>query len=91
MIVEEIVWNEMFSESSGESFKRCDKVEVGLNSMIEKGNANKSRRTWNKGVNKLVMKCHLMCQQFWRGYRKMYDIYQDIGNAEESRTFWSDI
>ena len=31
MILDKIVWNEMFGASSDESFKGFDEVEVGLN------------------------------------------------------------
>ena len=30
MIIDEIVWNEIFGESSDESFKGFDEVEMGL-------------------------------------------------------------
>ena len=90
-IVDEIVWNEMFGESSKESFKGLHEVEVGLNSIMEESNINKeqrnetdmSKRTWNKEVNKLVMKCYLLSEQSKREYRRrICDIWQDIGTFE---------
>ena len=73
------------------TFKGFDAVEVGLNSIMEENNANKEqgnkkrmlRRTWNKEVNKLVMKCYLMSEPSKRGFRRrMYGIWQDIGIFE---------
>ena len=63
MIIDAIVWNEMFGDSSNENFKGIGEVEVRLNSIIQKNNTKKehgdkkdiSRRTWNKELNKLVM------------------------------------
>ena len=83
MIIDEIVWNEMFGESRDESFKGFDEVEMGLSSIMEENNANKeqrikkdmSRRTWNKDGNKLVMKCYLMNEPSRRVCRRrMYGI-----------------
>ena len=91
MIIDEMFWNEMFGESSEESFKGFDEVEVGLNKTMEEKNTNKkqgnkkdlTRRTWNKEVNKLDMKCYLMSGPSKRGYkRRMYGIWQDIGIFE---------
>ena len=63
MIIDAIVWNDMFGDSSNENFKGIGKVEVRLNSIIQKNNTKKehgdkkdiSKRTWNKELNKLVM------------------------------------
>ena len=63
MIIDEIGWNDMFGESSDESFKGFDEAEVGLNSSIKENSVNKeqgnkknmARRTWNKKVSKLKM------------------------------------
>ena len=82
MIIDEIVWNKMLGESNDESFKEFDEVEVELNSIIEENNVNKeqgskkdiSRRTQNKEVNNLVMKCYLMSELSKRGYSRMDDI-----------------
>ena len=82
MIIDEIVWNEMLGESNDESFKEFDEVEVELNSIIEENNVNKeqgskkdiSRRTQNKEVNNLAMKCYLMSEPSKRGYSRMDDI-----------------
>lgn len=41
MTIDEIVWNKMSGESSDESFKRLDEVEVGSNSIIGENNVNK--------------------------------------------------
>ena len=43
MIIDKIVWNERFGESSDESFKGFDEVEVSLNSIIEESNVNKEQ------------------------------------------------
>ena len=83
MIIDEIVWSEKFGESSDQSFKGFVKVEVGWNCIMEENNTNKeqgnqkdmSRRTWNKEVNKLVMKCYFKSESSKRGYRRrMYGI-----------------
>ena len=92
MVVDEIVGNEMFGESSDESFKGFDEVEVVLNNIMEENNTSKeqghkkdmARRTWNKEVNKLVMKCYLMSEPFKRGNRrKAYGLWQDIIETTE--------
>ena len=38
---DEIIWNEIFGESSDETVTGFNKVQVGLNSIIEEKNANK--------------------------------------------------
>ena len=49
-----------------------------------------SRRTCNKEVNKLVMKCYLMSEPFKRGYRTMHDIWKDIGIFENTEQCLAD-
>ena len=50
-----------------------------------------SRRTWNKELNKLVMKCYLMSDPSKRGYiGRMYDISQGIGIFEITEQCLSD-
>ena len=94
MVVDEIVGNEMFGESSDEFFKGFDEVEVLLHNIMEENNTSKeqgnkkdmARRTWNKEVNKLVMKCYLMSEPFKRGNRrKAYGLWQDIIETTEQR------
>ena len=43
MIIDKIVWNEMFRESSDESFKGFDEVWVSLISIIEESNVSKDQ------------------------------------------------
>ena len=41
MIIDEIVWNEMFSESADESAKGFEEIEKELNSIIEDNDAKR--------------------------------------------------
>ena len=41
MIIDEIVWNEMFSESGDESSKGFEEIEKELNSIIEDNDAKR--------------------------------------------------